>query len=314
MNLLTVVIPFYKRSFLDAALGSLAAQTDKNFKVFIGDDASPEDPSEIIQTYRSRLDLTYQRFSDNLGRTSLVGHWNRCVRQTDSEWVWLFSDDDVAGENCVEVFRRSWEETKGDFDVYRYNTRTIDDEGKVIDQHPPHPRIEETAEFALAKILSQRFSFAVEYIFRRSAFVVAGGFVPFPLAWCSDDASWISFARNKKIYTMDAGRVSWRKSGINISSPRPELVRLKLGAFQLYLKWLQLQFPEPEFQKRLKVGLRRGFLNQIPHWGGNPDLMTSLKFWLFFVGFDRHPNFRLLRTLLGLKSKFARSLGRSSRT
>ncbi len=80
---LTIVIPYYKLRFLDAALASMAAQTNKKFKVFIGDDASSEDPSKIIQGYRSRLDMDYRRFPDNLGSISLAGHWNRCIREDE---------------------------------------------------------------------------------------------------------------------------------------------------------------------------------------------------------------------------------------
>src|ERR1700679_2366053 len=95
-NLLTIVIPYYKLRFLDAALASLAAQSRQGFKVFIGDDASPEDPRDVLRKYQDVLDIRYLRFSENLGRSSLVKQWDRCVRETDSEWVWLFSDDDLA--------------------------------------------------------------------------------------------------------------------------------------------------------------------------------------------------------------------------
>jgi glycosyltransferase involved in cell wall biosynthesis len=296
----TIIIPYFKLRYLEATLASLAAQTVGGFKVFIGDDASPEDCLPLLEKYNDRLDIHYHRFAENLGGTSLTRHWDRCVERTDSEWIWLFSDDDVAGPECMGSFLQTLKETEGKFDVYRFNVRVIDGDGKTIHNQAPNPREEKTAEFVLAKLLANRFSFAVEYVFRREAYKTAGGFVDFPVAWHSDDASWVAFARNRTIRTMDVGEVLWRKSSLNLSSPKPEMVRAKLGAFRLYLNWLQDYFPEPEFQARLKSGISKLFPNQIQHWGGNPGKMYGLHFWYFFSRYTGTPNLLLLRTLMGL--------------
>ena len=113
-NSLTVVIPYYKRRYFDQTLASLADQEDKSFIVFVGDDRSPEDCSDLIQKYSCSLTIKYQRYVENMVQRSLVSHWNRCVHDTTSEWVWLFSDDDVASTDCVRSFRRSLAET-GEF-------------------------------------------------------------------------------------------------------------------------------------------------------------------------------------------------------
>ena len=42
--MLAIVIPYYKLTFFEATLQSLADQTDKRFMVYIGDDASLESP------------------------------------------------------------------------------------------------------------------------------------------------------------------------------------------------------------------------------------------------------------------------------
>ncbi len=295
----TVIIPFYKLRYLEAALDSLAAQGMGRFKVFIGDDASPENPLALMEKYRDSLDIEYHRFESNLGGTSLTRHWDRCVKKTNGEWLWLFSDDDVASSGCMRGFVRTLEETKGSFDVYRFNTQMIDGEGKLTHRHPVHPKVEGAPEFALAKILGERFSFAVEYIFRRSSYEACGGFKEFPLAWCSDDASWISFGRRTGIRTIEGAEVLWRKSGLNISSPNPLHVSRKLEAFQSYLLWLRSEFPDASFQQRLKAGIAEKFPNQIQHWGGNPGWVEGMRFWFFFSRFTGRLNPLLLRTLLG---------------
>ena len=49
--MLAIVIPFFKLTFFEETLQSLSTQTDKRFKVYIGDDASPEDCTALLQKF-----------------------------------------------------------------------------------------------------------------------------------------------------------------------------------------------------------------------------------------------------------------------
>ena len=46
--MLSIIIPYYKISYFNYTLQSLANQTNKNFKVIIGDDNSSESPSQLL--------------------------------------------------------------------------------------------------------------------------------------------------------------------------------------------------------------------------------------------------------------------------
>lgn len=61
---------------MQQTLDSVAAQTDKDFTVYIGDDASPHDLKNIVYLYQDKLDIVYYRFETNLGGQDLPGHWN----------------------------------------------------------------------------------------------------------------------------------------------------------------------------------------------------------------------------------------------
>ena len=54
---LAIVIPAYKAKFLPKTLDSIAAQTDKRFCVYIGDDCSPEDIGSIVEPYKGKFGL-----------------------------------------------------------------------------------------------------------------------------------------------------------------------------------------------------------------------------------------------------------------
>lgn len=235
---LSVVIPAYKARFLEHALDSLAVQTDGEFDVHVGDDASPDDLSSIVSRYAGRLRIHFHRFPGNLGGTSLAGHWNRCVLNSVAPWVLLLGDDDMLDPGAVAAFRVTCEETRGAFDLYRFNTRRIDAEGHVIRINAEHPRVETSLEFLRDRFLVKRSSFTCEYVFSRAAFSRDGGFPDFPVGWCSDIAAWIRFAANTGIRTIPGPLASWRESSVNLSADTLSLRRAKVVAMSLYLEWL----------------------------------------------------------------------------
>ncbi len=242
---LAIVVPAYRARYLQQALNSLADQTTQTFQVYVLDDASPEDLRGAFNASRlcGRANAEFRRFDENMGRTSLVAHWNRCVQATAGEpWIWLFSDDDIADPHCVESFMHAFEKDAASSQVCRFNTATIDGDGDVTEIHPPHPPSESAIQFAYHRLTFQRRSFAPEYIFQRAAFVANGGFVDFPFALGSDDASWIVFAQQTPIVTLAAGKVYWRLTSENTSWLRGSAAVPKLLALADFSCWMQERF------------------------------------------------------------------------
>jgi glycosyltransferase involved in cell wall biosynthesis len=271
MHKLAIVIPFYKIQFLETALASIANQTNKNFKVYISDDGSSENVQLIIEHFKSKFELQYHRFENNLGKTDLVGHWNRSVRLADEEWIWLFSDDDVMNEDCVQAFYDALELTQAQHNLYRFNIEMIDAEGKVILVKDSHPKLETGYEFLLRRLQSRSLSAAVEYIFKKDVFEKNDGFVNFPLAFCSDDASWITFAGDKSIYTMLNAKVYWRSSFINISS-KSGLQHQKASALVAYCLWAKDKFGD-----KLLPDLETWFFETLRYIYGKLNLIEKYK-------------------------------------
>lgn len=240
---LAIVIPAYKIKYFDAGLSSIAAQTNKNFKLYVCDDGSKEDIKSITDKYTDQLNIQYYRFPDNAGKDNLIKHWNRSVELADEEWIWLFSDDDIMSPGCVQAFFDALHSTKGKYNVYRFNIEMINAEGEVICIKEPHPQIESGYEFLQRRLLSKSLSAAVEYIFRKEVFEQNSGFVNFPLAYCSDDASWITFADDKDIYTIGGNAVQWRASGVNISASKG-LQNQKAVALIKFVEFITKRYPD----------------------------------------------------------------------
>lgn len=313
--LLAIVIPAFKSDFLHDTLESLANQTDQNFRVYIGDDASPQRIDSIVGGFRSRLHIFYKRFPDNLGQTSLVAHWNRCVYLTSEPYVCLFSDDDLMDSDCILNFYKSLSDTKSKYDLYRFNSAVIDSHGNLTAYHSQHPRIESNVEFMFNRFQFRRMSFVSEYIFKRKAFERENGFVNFPLAWYSDDASWISFSCLTGIYTIERSLVYWRSSGQNISASSNLTSYRKLKADILYAKWIHSSINRgvleiPDNKKKLLYGsIQNWFFEQLKIIGiENINIfrniritgqisrclkMSPLQIFVFLLDFNR--NFKRLK-------------------
>lgn len=217
-NKLAIVLPAYKPEFLREALQSIANQDDKRFKLYIGDDNSPFGLAYIVREFEGRIDMTYHRFEQNLGSHDLVAHWKRCVDLIqDEEWIWLFSDDDIMDSNCVQAFYRHVEQDSN-CDIVHFGASIIDHQGRLMKALTAFPSTLRVGDFFFEKITYRLSSFAIEYIFKRTVYEKVGGFVSFDLAWCSDDASWISFGQSAHIKTIPGATVKWRKSNLNITT------------------------------------------------------------------------------------------------
>jgi glycosyltransferase involved in cell wall biosynthesis len=239
MEKLAIIIPAYRARFLERTLASLAAQTDRRFHVYVGDDASPELVEPLVRKFQEQLPLTYHRFAENLGGQSLTQHWARCIALSAEPWIWLFSDDDVLEPECVAAFYRTVEATDSAFDVYRFDTVFIDENDCPQRLSPPHPEQESWQEFAYHLLSFQRKVTAQEVIFSRAAYERSGGWFELPLAWGSDHASQIIWAGTKGLRRIPGPRVHWRWSGQNISSTREhKLKMIKTRACMKYVTWL----------------------------------------------------------------------------
>jgi len=270
---LAVVVPAFKPDFFPQTLASVAAQTDRRFRLYVGVDGSVFDPAAEIGALAAGLDVVQRRFPKRLGPLGLSRHWQRCIEMTSEPWVWLFGDDDRMGAGCVADFHRALDLTRGGYDVYRFNCSVIDRNGALVGPHSLHPRVETAREFLLARLRRTHVSVMPVYVFARGAYEREGGLVHLPLAWNADDASCYRFARRTGVHTLDGGVVEWRLSDINLSSPRHPAASAKLRANLRFVRWIRSLIDAGELgetrQRRLEVlGCTYSwFLGQLPHTG-----------------------------------------------
>jgi len=235
---LAIVVPAYRSNHLAAALESILSQTNQRFNLYVFDDASPDLIANIVGEFGSRRAILFHRFEENLGGTSLVAHWQRCLERITEPWIWLFSDDDVMDPTCVAAFYDELNHSNGKHDLYRFNTRIIDADNHLLIENESHPDLESGSDFLLARLQDKRTSTMQELMFSREAYVKTGGIPDFPLAWSSDDAFVAQMGAQHPIKTIAGPRVSWRQSGLSISTNLSSSnAKKKIAASGLMVEW-----------------------------------------------------------------------------
>lgn len=216
--MLAIIIPYYKLTFFEATLQSLAEQTCQDFMVYIGDDASPEDPTALLEQFQGKFNFIYHCFETNLGGTSLTQQWERCIALSKNEdWLMILGDDDVLGHNVVEEFKKQKDSIHQDgIKVVRFATQIIDENEKKISAIYLHTVIEKSTDFLVKKFSKQTRSSLSEYVFNKRV-VVSTGFRNFPIAWHADDMGVLEFSNFGNCYSINESLVYVRLSSINLT-------------------------------------------------------------------------------------------------
>lgn len=305
---IAIVIPAYKSTFLVQTLDSIVSQTDKGFTVYIGDDASPHGLENIVCLYQDKLDIVYHRFEKNLGGIDLPGHWERCINLSEEPIVWLFSDDDLMPDDGVARISEALKKYGEKRVMFRFPLVVIDGDNSVIYQN----KLFETEtisgyNFLLDKLEGRIRSAACEYVFSRDIYLEADGFVKFPLAWCTDDATWTKFADYAGgIIALMGKPVCWRNAGGQNISNSNCYDNEKVKSTGLFLKWITKHYSTKLKEEELHHALKT-YVYTILHYSVH-DKFTLNELWrichfLWFI----HPSvalsvaFRMCKVKLNIK-------------
>ncbi len=104
---LTIVVPTYNRiDLLADCLRSLSAQTYRDFRVLVVDDASPKDVAASVRGVLPEVEVV--RRTENGGFACAA---NEGIRRADTSHVMLLNDDMTLAPDCIERLMTSMRET-----------------------------------------------------------------------------------------------------------------------------------------------------------------------------------------------------------
>lgn len=232
---LAFVIPFYKIDFFEDTLRALSKQTNQNFNVYIGNDASKNDPQPIIDKYNSG-NIYYQKFTENLGAKDLEGQWKRCINliSHNEEWICILADDDFPKNNFVEEFYKILPEVeKRSINVIKSAITSVDSHSKIRGQDLIHPFLDTSINTFWRDRNEQTYTSISENIFKKSSYDSIG-FRGFPLAWGTPLLAWIDYTNGGEIYGMNNTQMCVRVSEINLSRTDSFKDQKQIGEAMVY--------------------------------------------------------------------------------
>lgn len=231
---LAIVIPYYRIEYFEKTLNSLAKQTNKNFNVYIGNDASPDNPNKLIKQYSSTISIKYTKFDRNIGLNSLVNQWKRCISLiNDEKWLMLLGDDDMLSDDAIEMWYEHFEDFNSKSNVIRFSTQLINEKEECTSEIFNHPQWESGTDSFFRKFDRKTRSSLSEYIFSKDSYEKFG-FLDLDLGWHSDDRAWLDFSNKKPIYSITDAIIFIRFSESSISGSENNLYLKRKASIKFY--------------------------------------------------------------------------------
>lgn len=217
MQQLAIIIPYYKIKYFKETLESLEQQSCKKFTLYIGNDASPDNPLQLIEKYFPEGNYYYFDYKENLGGKNLAMQWERILKNVNEEWFQILGDDDVISENFVEEFYKNLPEiNQNKCNVVKFSQCWIDHIDEQLNYRTTFPKLFSRLENWKKKFITGERASLSEHIFRTSEFNKYG-FQKFPLAWGSDDAAVFDVAGKNPLFFIEKANIYIRISHISIS-------------------------------------------------------------------------------------------------
>ncbi len=263
--MISVGLPAYKTKFIGKAIKSVLNQTYKDFELIIVNDASPEDIKTIVNKFDDPR-IKYHENENNLGKCNTVENWNKVLNYAKGEYFVLFSDDDIYEPTFLEEMYELLLKYP-DVDIAHCRVKIIDENDNIIDYSPSCPEYESAIDFMWHRLKGLRNQYAPDFMVKTNKLKKLGGFINFPLAWGSDDATWFSIAKDNGIVFLNKPLCSWRKSNYNLSTIGNLELRIKANI--IYNNWISeyVNYLKPEDQDdKIKI---KHIKHLIPKWRRN---------------------------------------------
>lgn len=234
--LVSILIPAYKAKFLKESISSALMQTYTNIEVVVVNDDSPEQIDEIVNSFADSR-LRYYKNTVNIGGKDPVANWNHCLSLAKGDYFSILCDDDLYEPDFVNSLI-GLANKYSKCCVFRARARKIDAYGNTIDFYPACPEWENAADYLIDLEGRYRYQTISEFLFKKNYVCSLGGFSPFPKAWLADYQSVVKFGAENGIVSCCDILVSFRVSGLNISSQENKNILDKVVAENFYSRWL----------------------------------------------------------------------------
>ncbi|MEA1916539.1 MAG: glycosyltransferase family 2 protein [Campylobacterota bacterium] len=127
-KLVTVVLATYNgEKYLNEQLESLVKQTYKNLEIIVQDDCSSDNTMEVLESYKSSLNMQLSQNSKNLG---YIKNFETLLKKASGEYICICDQDDIWEHNKIEILL----ENIGNNSLIYSNSELIDENGNSLNK------------------------------------------------------------------------------------------------------------------------------------------------------------------------------------
>jgi len=268
MNKLAIVVPYYKIDFFEETLKSITKQTDKNFTLYIGNDASPNDPSNLINKYFNEDDYHYFDYKDNLGGKNLALQWERILENVTEEWFQILGDDDMIADNFVEEFYKNIHLAEN---VIRVNRKAFDESNKLIREDRIESDKIPSVDLFIMGLLEKTVTSLSEFIFRTNQYKKYK-FEKISLAWGSDVLAFMQFSDFKDILNLNSTEVYVKVTSKSITGNKTQAIEVKKHLAFNHFRKILLEKHSKYLPSNIIEMLMREYLNTCINYRKYPNI------------------------------------------
>lgn len=218
----SIIIPAIKTAFLKKSIESVITQTFLNWELIIVDDNSSENVFNIYEKFSFDKRIKYTRLEKNYGRQDPSLTWNKGLELIEGEFVILLGDDDFLGKNTLEEYYVKIIDHP-EIDLLRSRIRLIDEHDVTVLYGASNPEFMTWDEFLYHRFVFHHPLSTNEFCLRTSRLKQLGGWVNMPMAFGSDDLTYLFLAEESGIYSCNNSVVSWRVHSKSISGSSKKL-------------------------------------------------------------------------------------------
>ena len=228
------ILPAWKGRYLREAIQSILNQSYCDFELIVVDDCSPDSLEKIVGAFHDPR-IEYHRNEHNIGGHDLVTQWNHCLQYAHGDYVILATDDDLYEPKFLEEMSQLID-TYPAVELLRARILQVNADNHIMGIDRCYKEHLTKDEFVYHMLHGMKGGIP-QYVFKRQALIDKDGFVNFPKAWASDDATAIMMAEHGVATTQDH-LVRFRWSDINISSDKSNILE-KVHARLMFYHWLR---------------------------------------------------------------------------
>lgn len=244
----SILVPVIKGKFLNFTIESVLKQTFSDWEMIVYNDFSSDNIDVIIEKYKDKR-VQYSKGNKNIGSEDPSKVWNLMLKKARGKYIVLLGDDDYISENYLEEINHLTLNYP-EISIFRTKLKRVDESGKIIFENENLPLFETWDQAFYARTVEKRTQSTSEFVLERKSLEKIGGYVNFPRACGSDDATYLLLMKEKGIASTNKAVAYWRKSNLNISdNDSQEVNEYKI---KFILEW-EKEFLDKIFSKNVPV-------------------------------------------------------------